>query len=195
MKEIVDVTTKEIIPFGIENLPALVHGVEGTGASFFSISLAVQLHLSKQKLIMFTAYPMAKEEFFAQIGEDRTSVFCLDSIADIPKAEGFQTIIVKSGDEDLLTAFMEEFANLLDYTLFIKNVENIKSHDVVEYAVSHLSIISGDVSKSPFAEILVDGEYKTKVLLSTLGSDDCSGLEKYQAKLITGSKECIVSLR
>ena len=60
MKEIIEVSTKEIVPFGVKNLPALVHGVEGSGASFFSITLAVQLHLKKQKLIMFTAYPMAK---------------------------------------------------------------------------------------------------------------------------------------
>lgn len=195
MKEIIDVSTKNVLPFGTENLPTLVHGAEGTGASFFSISLAAQLHLNKQKLIMFTAYPMAKEEFFAQIGEDKTSVFCLDSISDIQKAEGFQTIIVKSGNEDLLTAFMEEFPSLLEYILFIKNVENIKSLDVVEFAVSHPTIVSGDVSKSSFAEVLTNGEYKTKVLLSTLGSEDCSGLEKYQAKLITTGKECIVSLQ
>lgn len=194
MKEIIDVSTKNVLPFGIENLPALVHGVEGSGASFFSICLAVQLHLNKQKLIMFTAYPMAKEEFFAQIGDDRSSVFCLDSIKDIQKAQGFQTIIVKSGDEDLLTAFMEEFPKILEYTLFVKNIENIKSLDVVEYAVSHPSIVSGDVSKSSFADELMQGEYKTKILLSPLGSEDCSGLEKYQAKLITEGKECIVSL-
>lgn len=195
MKEIVDITTKEIIPFGIENLPALVHGMEGSGASFFSISLAVQLHLKKQKLIMFTAYPMAKEEFFAQIGDDKDTVFCLDAIEDIQKAEGFQTIIIKSGDEELLTAFMEEFPSLLEYALFIKNVENIKSLDVVEFAVSHPSIISGDVTKSPFTDAILSGEFKTKALLSTLGSEDCSGLDKYQAKLITGNKECIVSLQ
>ncbi len=195
MKEIIEVSTKEIVPFGVKNLPALVHGVEGSGASFFSITLAVQLHLKKQKLIMFTAYPMAKEEFFAQIGDDKDSVFCLDSIADIPKAEGFQTIIIKSGDENLLITFMEEFVNLLEYTLFVKNIENIKSLDVMEYAMSHPSIISGDVTKSSFAETIMEGEYKTRILLSALGSEDYSELEKYQAKLITADKECVVTLQ
>src|SRR3989338_913960 len=93
MKKIIDVSTKEEIKISGSDLPMLIHGKERFGASLFSITVSALMHAEGNKILMFTAYPMAKEEFLEQVG-DNSRVFYLENESDIAKASSFQTIIV-----------------------------------------------------------------------------------------------------
>ena len=67
MKKIIDVPTQEEVKLTTADLPILVHGKEHSGASLLSIVIASSFHKNGNKLLIFTAYPMAKEEFLKQI--------------------------------------------------------------------------------------------------------------------------------
>ncbi len=180
---------------GLGDLPMLVHGREHSGASLFPITVAAQLHKKGSKLLFFTAYPMAKDEFFAQLGDLVNTVFYLESREDIPKAGEFQTIVVKSGDEKLFLAVLEELPNLTEYIPFLKNVEVITEPDIVGYATIHPSIIAGDITKSTFMDDLLSTEYVTKVMFTPVEGDSFAGIEKYQAKMSGKNGELIVSVK
>ncbi len=173
----------------------LVHGREHSGASLLPITVAAQLHKEGSKLLIFTAYPMAKEEFLEQLGELGKTVLCLESEADINKAEEFQTIIVKSGDEALFLSVLEQFPNLPEYIPFIKNIEVITEQDIIEYAVTRPSIIAGDATKSPFFQQLQETIFITKILFTPFEEESFPGLQKYSAKMAGKNGECVVSVK
>ena len=195
MKSVVVTDTNQEIHFADKDLPVLIHGKEGSGASFFSITIAAQFHVAEKKLLAYTAYPMAKEEFFEQVGELSKNVFYLESIEQLSMASAFQTIWVESGNQKLLLAVLEELSDLSERILFIKNVETVHEYDCVAYALRNPSIISGDVETSEFQEEITHAQYASKILFSPLGNSLLPKLEKYQAFASGSLGEYIVCLR
>lgn len=195
MKSIFNVSENKEVKVNITDLPMLVHGREHSGASLFPITVASQIHRDGGKLLFFTAYSMAKDEFLTQLEDLAGTVFYLESENDILKAGEFQTIIVKSGDERLFLSVLEELPNLSDYTPFIKNVEVITEPDIVGYATSRPSIIAGDVTKSIFKDDLLSVEYSTTVMFTPFEEGQFANLQKYQAKMSGKDGEKIVAVK
>jgi hypothetical protein len=80
-------------------LPCLVTGACKSGASYFSVSLVGNLIEQGSKVIFFTAFLMAKEELFKQIGANKTfEVTNEEEINDIPQDK---SIIIQSGNKNL----------------------------------------------------------------------------------------------
>ncbi len=171
MKKIIDVATKEEVMFTEEHLPLLVHGKDKSGASLFSITLAANLAREGKQLSIYTAYPMAKEEFIAQVGKGN---------------ENFSWI----EEKDFEKAFSE------DAIVFIKNIETIKDSKIISFLQSsNRYIISGDLEQSSFSKDLIALPFKTKILFSTLAEAPLPLLEKYQASMQNSNGEKIVTLQ
>lgn len=188
MKKIIDALTKEEIIFSKADLPIFIHGVEHSGASLLSITLAAGLHNAGNKLCIFTAYSMAKEEFLKQVGST-DEVYYLENIQDVEKAYRSRTIIVKSGNVDL---FLETVANkdlMEDRIIFLKNIETIKT-SVFGMVSVHPLIVSGDLGINESQADFKDFSYNTKIFLSPLVGEDVPRLEKYQAfmKNLSGNR-------
>jgi hypothetical protein len=190
MKKIIDISTGMEVPVTQNSLPLMIHGKDRSGASFFTISLAAQFHAAGNKLLIFTAFQMAKEEFLNQVAETADKVFYLESENDFEKAKEFQTIYVQSGNIDL---FMKILSQATDRIVFVKNIETI-DQDIFTELSKHPFVVSGDVEVNPTQKVFLDHGYATKILFSPLPDTTLPALAKYQALLQTKSAEHIIAL-
>ncbi len=196
MRNFINIENSEKIEFKSSDLPMLIHGKDKTGSSLFSITVAAHLHIQGNKLLIFTAYSMAKDEFLLQVGSD-ASVFYLENIDDISKAQEYQTIIIKSGNKDLCEQTLAKIADIDSRILFIKNVDQILSNDIVEnMKQGSRLLISGDIDLSEYSDFIKSINYKTKVYFSdsTVLPEELLKLEKYQACIIKNNNKFVVSL-
>lgn len=193
MKKIVDITDSKEVLVTTRDLPMLIHAKEHSGGSLFAISVAAMLHEQGAKLLIFTAYPMAKDEFLSQISDVNT-VLLLEGVQDLARAGKFQSIIVQSGNENLLLKVLEELPNLAEYVPFIKNIETITEPDILEYALSRESVIAGDAERGILSGVVLQASYATRVLFGSLAGMEDLNLQKYQAKMFMKGEEHIVSI-
>ncbi|MDO8269661.1 MAG: hypothetical protein Q7T54_03260, partial [Candidatus Levybacteria bacterium] len=54
--------------FSESSLPILIHGEDHAGSSLFTISLLADLYIQGSKILFFTGYHFAKDEFIKQVG-------------------------------------------------------------------------------------------------------------------------------
>lgn len=192
MKRILDVSTQQEIHFTLRDLPMLIHGKDKSGASLFAITVAAKLHEQGMKLLVFTAFPMAKEEFLKQI-YDPKDVLYLESEDAMEDAARYRTIIVQSGNTDLFLRAIAELDDIHERILFIKNIETIQK-DIFGSISMYPFIVSGDIELNPTQGVFAKTEYVTKILFTPLENDVTPSLEKYQASLKKGLSEQIISI-
>jgi hypothetical protein len=155
--------------FSKGDLPLLIHGAHKTGASLFSVAVAVQLFLAGKKLLFLTAYPMAREEFIAQIagsGKEK-DVFYLEREEDIKKSSNFCAVIVKSGDFELCLKAFRKLKDIGDRVVLVKNIESILTEALFFAVKGHDKLIlSGDLDGISFAGKIISLEFKSRVFFS-----------------------------
>ncbi|MEI6280445.1 MAG: hypothetical protein WCP17_00380 [bacterium] len=179
MKKIINITRGEEVNFTKVDLPILVHGKEHSGASLLSITIASLLHEVGNKLCIFTAYPMAKEEFLKQITNVET-VFYLEKEEDFEKALKYQTIILQSGNVDLFLKIISNEPRMEDRILFVKNIETINI-PIFNLVSKYSFMVSGDLELNAIHKDFIDFNYSTQILFSNLFNHSIPALEKYQA--------------
>lgn len=192
MKKIIDLQTKEEIVFNKSSLPIMVHGREHSGASLLSITIAVHLHMAGERLCIFTAYSMAREEFLKQVTNSE-NVFYLESDTDLNEAAKFQTIIVQSGNTDLFIKTITNTDIMQDRKIFVKNIETINT-SILDLVKSYPFMVSGDLEINPLQQGFNNLVYKTKVFLSPMKGEHVPQLEKYQAFYKKDVEEQIIVL-
>ncbi len=190
MKKIIEFSNKNEVKFKKEDLPILIHGKEHSGASLLSITLAVELHEADNKLCIFTAYPMAKEEFLKQVSNPK-KVFYLESEEDFEKALKFQTVIIQSGNIDLFIKVISQSSFVDGRIIFIKNIETIKV-PIFKFISSHPFIVSGDLELNSAQQDFKIFIYNTKILFSPIEGETIPFLEKYQAVMKNRSAEKVL---
>ncbi len=140
----------EIVNFKQEDFPVLISGADKSGTSFFSICLMVELFKCGEKIVVFTAFPEAKEEFKKQLG---------DSINE-------NALIIASGSEEL---FLEEINGIEDFDeriVLVKNIENYSQKLFNRLKNKNLIIYSGDMDKCQFGDDLAKKDFITKIFFS-----------------------------
>ncbi len=195
MKNFINLQNNKQIDFNVNDLPMIIHGREHTGSSLFSVTMAVHLYRQNNKILMFTAYPMAKDEFLEQI-DNKDTVFYLEDVQDIKKAQGFQTIIIKSGDKDLCAQVLLNLPDINDRILFIKNVDIILNNDIIKNINQEKILLSGDADLSMHKDFIKKFTYKTKIFFSEseLLKEDLLPLERYQACVFRDNDRFIIKL-
>ncbi len=69
------------ITFTHADFPMLISGAPGTGSSFFSIELMVNLFQNGEKVVLFSAFEQAKELFKKEIGDTvNENVLIVDNV-------------------------------------------------------------------------------------------------------------------
>ncbi len=177
-------------------LPCLVIGADGSGASYFSISLIAKLIQQGSKVIFFTAFPMAKEELLYQIGDKQ--LFDITTTSDIKHAPHDKSIIIQSGNQVLWQTVIQGLPHIEEYIIFVKNIE--------EYDVSLLEVIdqhqklllSGNLDVCSFKKELAQKHWESKILFTAPDIDlqvVMPTLEKHEAYLTGNNTEGIVRLK
>ena len=192
MKNIIDITTKEEVKITKGDLPILVHGKDHSGASLLSITIAALFHKAGNKLCIFTAYPMAKEEFLKQV-EDPENVFLIEDKKNIEKASDFQTIFVQSGNIDLFIKTIYNLQDINERIIFVKNIETIDV-SIFDLINQYSFMVSGDLILNLINKDFIYFNYSTKILFSPISNEKILLLEKYQALLKNKLEEKIVSI-
>jgi len=179
MRIIIDVLTKEEVKFSKTDLPILIHGKEHSGASLLSITVAALLHKDLNKLLIFTAYPMAREEFLKQI-DNSENIFYLEKEEDLVLALKYQTIFIQSGNIDLFIKTVKNIEAVRDRIIFIKNIEtiNIPIYNLIS---THPFMVSGDFESNLLHKDFINLKYNNKIIFNKLQGEEQVSLEKYQA--------------
>jgi len=174
------INDKEVV-FNKEDFPMLINGRDKSGASFFSISLLANLFENGEKILLFSAYDPAKEEFRKQLG---------DSINE-------NALIIESGDKENFIKELDNINDLSEKIILCKNIENYSSDLFNKLKDQELVIFSGDIDKCEFGEQLVNNDFKTKIFFSYPGKmevEDKIELPKYKGMIISSKYEGIISL-
>lgn len=178
------------------NLPCLIHYAPKSGGSHFSVAMVADLFLSGSKILFFTAYPMAKDNFLKQINAEETKTDYITNINQLNTDT--QAIILESGNEKLFIETIKNLDDIEDRVVLIKNME-VFSDTALDLCLNLPKIIlSGDLDQCSAKKQISDKEYKTIILFNkteTPLSVQPPKLEKYKAYLWSENKKGIVDIQ
>lgn len=187
----------EFYKFSENDLPCLVTYAEKTGGSHFSITMVVDLFKSGSKILFLTAYPMAKENFLEQVGEDNSKIIFVSSVEELEKAKDYQVIMLESGNENLFLEVAKVLTDLQDRVVLIKNME-IFSEKVFDVCLNLKKVIlSGHLDECIDKERINKKEYKTIIAFSKPEISlpiEVPELEKYHGYMLGQDKKGIVKI-
>lgn len=183
--------------FGENNLPCLIHYKEKMGGSQFTVTLVADLFLQGSKILFFTAYPYALDNFYGQIKGMETKIFLAEKKEDLTGAEKHQVIILKSGDGNLYIEALKILTDIKDRVVLVKNFEVFEQNILDSSLMIEKIILSGDIDKSIAKKQISDKLYKTTILFSNPEKTllfKTPALSKYTGYLKTANKEGVVKL-
>ncbi len=158
-----------------ESLPMLIHGKEGSGASLYTICLAVKWFTQGSKVLFLCGYPMAQQEFEQQIGATDHDV--------------------KFFTKEKVNKFIKELTDINNHTIiFVKNIELFDTRLIEKIKNISNLIISGDIDKSDNKSELLSIKFQTEVYFSSLDDIEIPELEKYHGHFISNGTRGIASL-
>ncbi len=167
---------------GEQDLPCLVDYGEGSGGSQFSITLAVNMFNSGSRILFFTAYKMAKENFYSIVGQDNPNVAFVTDTSELDDSVDKQCIILESGNEQLFIECVAKHPELLNRVILIKNIESF-SQQIFDMTINSPRVIfSGDLSACVAKEVLRVKDYESIIVFpnhKTQFNFEIPELEKY----------------
>ena len=172
----------EILKFTHEDFPMLISGKPGTGSSFFSIEMMVDLFRQGEKIVLFSAYEQAKQLFKEQI---------IDSIND-------NVLIIESGDDNLFMKELNKIPDLSERIILYKNIDNYDSKLFNILKDMRLVVFSGNLDECKFKEDLINKNFKTKIFFSYPQNIEIKNkvdLPKYCAHIVNIKYNGIITLK
>lgn len=164
-----------------QDLPILISGQEGSGASYFSICLIADFLRRGHKILFFSAFPAAKIEFMNQMSAaDRDNS---EFINNGDRMRGKRTIILDSGDEADILKEVKRIPDLEERIIFFKNMDKYSPAMLTALGGGRLLIISGDIDQCSFAADLAKKDFSTMIFFSQPSGyslEDFKKLKKYQ---------------
>jgi hypothetical protein len=105
------------------------------------------MFLRGAKILFFTAYVMAKDDFLAQTAGREADIFFAESAEQLPGAEKYQAVILRSGDSDLFKEALKSLPDLSERVILVKNFERF-DREVINASLGFKKIIlSGNIDK------------------------------------------------
>jgi hypothetical protein len=151
----------QLFTTGENSLPLFVEYTEGTGGSHLTMTLLSDLFSHGSKILLLTAYPMAKENFLQQIGEDTTRIGFVNTVSDFEKEKNKQAIILDSGNEELFIQAINVLQDFEERVVLVKNIEVFNDKIFETCLRFDKLILSGDVDKCPYKEKILNKRYNT----------------------------------
>lgn len=170
---IIETQKNEPVIFTESDLPMLIHGAQGTGASFFSIVLFVDFIKRGYKILFFTAYPMAKEALFEQLVGSGVEPFIIDGLEKLDGAEVKQVLVIQSGNRELCEAALLRLKDIEERVILIKNCDTELDQELFTLIQSSSRVVlSGDVDVSEMRNKILSWPHQSSLLFSALKEYD-----------------------
>lgn len=176
------------------NLPCLITYAEKSGGSHFSIVMLANLFLSGSKVLLFTAFPMAKDNFIGQIKGGGQSVSIVTNENEINNDS--QVIIVESGNQELFLKVIEKLDDIDNRVVLVKNIERFNSYTIESCLKLEKVIISGDIDLCSSNKQIMGKQFDTIVIFSSPKTTlpfDVPELEKYKGYFWSTDSKGIVT--
>jgi hypothetical protein len=157
--------------FTENNFPVLIHGEEGSGASLYTVTMAVNLFSQNFPIVFLCGYPMAEEEFKKQL--DRTSYKDKVYFYTKEKVSEFKEVLIN--------------ANNAESIIFVKNIELFEK-DIFDLVLPKNKIIlSGDLNKCNAKEQILNTKFNTKIFFSQFHDMKFAVLRKYEGFFVSNN--------
>lgn len=149
-----------------QDLPYLVIYGEQSGGSYFTVSLITELFRSGSKILFFTTFPMAKDNFLEQVGPNNTKISFVNSIEELESHKDSDAIILNNGDENLFIEVLKTLGDLNERVVLVKNIEAFTA-DVFTACLSLEKIIlSGHIDMCTSKENIMKKSFKNIVVFT-----------------------------
>lgn len=181
--------------FTAGDLPILISGAHGTGSSYLAILLIAQLFAQGEKIVFFTAHPMAKEKLLEVVGTHK-GIGVVNSEDDIDLQRDEQLIIIKSGAIDLFHKVIESLDDIDERIVFLKNIDEFGAAAYLPVSAHEKIIFQGDIDKSSFGEAILEKGVESKLYFSQPKSDaslKVQQLDLFQAQLFSPNSKGVIS--
>lgn len=184
---------------GETQLPCLIDYREKEGGSNFTVALVADIFLRGSKILFFTAYHMAKDNFMERVHGHEPKILLVETADQLVGAEQYQTIIIKSGDTGLCLEALQILKDIADRVILVKNY-NILDDSVTRASLEHPKLIlSGNVDASMLKVEVSKKSFKTVISFSksetALPINVPTDLGKYGGYLKSGATEGRVELK
>lgn len=148
------------------DLPCLITYGEKTGGSQFTMTLTANLFLSGSKILILTAYPMARENFMEQTKGREGDVAYVESADQLEQNKDAQVIILKSGDQDLFLGVAPGMGDINERVILVKNIE-VFNESIFDFVLDFQKVLlSGDVDKCEARDLIMESKFRTVVAFS-----------------------------
>jgi hypothetical protein len=155
---------QEELSIAEKDFPILIHGEEGSGASLYTITVAVNLFSQGFPIVFLCGYPMAEEELKKQIDgvpyKDQVIFFTQDEISK------FKNFLNNTNNAERI--------------IFVKNIELFKEDVFSLILPKNKIVLSGDIDKCSFKEKILNIKFNTQVFFSPLNNVVLPTLKKYE---------------
>lgn len=166
--------------FTEQDLPCLITYAHKTGGSQFSVSLTAQLFESGSKILFFTAYPMARENFMEMENDKLEDIAVVSTVDQLDNTK--RVIILESGNEQLFLDVLNKLNDIQDRVVLVKNAEQFSAETLNKSIGLNKLIFSGDIDNLPSGVNFDVTLFKTLIAFSKpnkLPIDMPNNLEKY----------------
>lgn len=183
---------------GAGDFPYIVVYGDKSGGSHFTITLMVQLFATDSKMLFFTAFPMATDNFLGQIGSDHSNVAIVKNLEDLKKYENSQAIILDSGNEALFMEAIKELKDINERIILVKNMEAFSSDTLNACLDFNNIILSGNIDTCIEKEKIMQKTFKSIVAFTKPEISlpiDVPELEKWTGYLDGGDKKGIIKVQ
>lgn len=178
------------------DFPMLIHGVEGSGASYFTMSVLAELFRKGKGIIMLSGYSHARDAFFTMTRAQSQTVLIEDD-SSLQRAEHKRVIFLKREKAHYLPLLLEHITDSKKRVVLVKNVEMFPDPVFTSLLHHEQLIISGNIDESPLKFKILGRHFQTKVYFSPLLASEVQlpQLPQYGGYMIRNDSSGIVSVR
>lgn len=180
-----------------QDLPCLIHGNHGSGASLFSVSVVADLVGQGKKVLMISGYHMARDELLEQM-KDSDSLVLIENEEQIQLAASKQIVCIKGEQPELFIKAYKQLEDHEERVLFIKNFELLESFLIAKMLDKKNLVLAGDLDAASSAHEILSKQWATKVYFSQTETDPkivLPDIKQYHGYLVGDIRKGIVGLQ
>jgi len=156
----------------------------------------VDLFRQGQKVVVFSAFAAAKDDFKAMLTQEELNR--VESVDAGGPVAGKQAVLVGSGDATSLVSVLDALHDLDERIVLIKNVEFFAVYAFESVRRLPLVVYSGNADDCPFVDELAKIDFATKIFFTPSMRFPVEGmpaLEKNQGFAVGTEKNGVVTLQ